>query len=186
MLVLIMIKTSDISVKSVIKLNNKYWVIKNIESVKPGKGPAYKKLSLKNINDGVAYVYTLGANEELEVAESSNKTVIFSHLDKDIAYFLQGAEMIEVDINIIKNEIKFLVSDLQVIIKEVNNNIIGIELPLKIDYIVENVDASGYKTQDKQIAIINQQIRISLPAFIKIGDKIRINTENCSFEERVK
>ena len=112
-----MIKTSDISVKSVIKLNNKYWVIKNIESVKPGKGPAYKKLSLKNINDGVAYVYTLGANEELEVAESSNKTVIFSHLDKDIAYFLQGAEMIEVDINIIKNEIKFLVSDLQVIIK---------------------------------------------------------------------
>ena len=94
--------------------------------------------------------------------------------------------MIEVDINIIKNEIKFLVSDLQVIIKEVNNNIIGIELPLKIDYIVENVDASGYKTQDKQIAIINQQIRISLPAFIKIGDKIRINTENCSFEERVK
>ncbi len=178
-------RTSDISNRSVIKINNQYWIVKNIEHVKPGKGPAYKKLSIKCLESGRSDIYTLGPSQLLEVVEARNKTVVFSHIQGEYACFLYGAEIIELELSFIKNELKFLIPELEITIKEINDQIISLELPIKIDYIVDRLESSQ-KTQEKQVAIVNNQIRISVPSFIKIGDKIRINTEKCEFEERVK
>lgn len=178
-------RTSNVSNRSIIKINNQYWIVKNIEHVKPGKGPAYKKLSIKCLDSGRSDVYTLGPSQLLEIVDAHNKTVIFSHIQGEYACFLYGAEIIELKLNFIKNELKFLIPELEITIKEVDDQVISIELPIKIDYIVDYLEPSQ-KTQEKQIAIINKQIRISVPSFIKIGDKIRINTEKCEFEERVK
>lgn len=165
-----------------LKDNNIYIVLESSHS-KSGRGQAHVKVKAKNLLNNSIINITFVGGERVEKAYIEKKNMQFLYFDEKYGYFmdLENYEQIEISIDKIKSEQKFLKEELEVIIKIYNNQILGIELPKNITYTVtETSDAVKGDTVSgaTKKAIIETGLEIDVPQFININDKIVLNIES--------
>jgi len=156
-----------------------------------GRGGSIVNVRIKSLLDGSVLAKTFKGNEQLDYADVSNQNVQYLYNDGQTFHFMneETFEQFEVSATIL--------GDLAGYIKEgdaaqallFDGQVISIELPknvpLKVTY-TEDVVKGDTTSNVMKDAELETGISVKVPAFIKTGDLISVDTANGAYRERVK
>jgi elongation factor P len=156
-----------------------------------GRGGSIVNVKIKSLLDGKVLAKTFKGNEIIEPAHITNQNIQFLYQEGQKLHFMDNDtyEQIEVSVNIIGDEANYLKEGDSVKAQIFNARVINIELPknvfLKVIY-TENVVKGDTTSSVLKDAKLETGITIKVPAFIKQGDTVSVNTEDGSYRERKK
>jgi elongation factor P len=186
-----MISSNDFRPGVTIQYNNGIWQIVEAMHVKPGKGSAFVRTKLKNVETGNVLENNFRAGEKLPsaVVEKTIMQYLYKAGDKFAMMDNTTYEQIELDKGKIGSGVEFLKEGLENIsVLKYQGRIIGVELPNTVELIVtetapdERGDTSsgGGKPGTLETGAV-----ITMPFHIKVGDKIRVDTRTRKYITRV-
>lgn len=156
-----------------------------------GRGGSIVNVKIKSLLDGHVLEKTFKGNEQFDPAHVSNSNAQFLYADEKNAYFMDEAtyETHELNRAVLGNVLSFLREGLIVQLQYFEGRPIGIEPPknvfLKVTYTEDVVkgDTSSAVTKD---AKVETGAVVKVPAFIKVGDIISVDTTTGNYRERKK
>jgi len=156
-----------------------------------GRGGSIVNVKIKSLIDGKVLDKTFKGNESISSADVTSKSVQYLYSDVGIFHFMDEAtyEQFEISADIVGDQAGYLKEGDKVQAQLFNGQVISVELPknvpLKVTYAEDAVkgDTSSSITKDAQV---ETGITIKVPAFIKTGDIISVDTTTGAYRERVK
>jgi len=188
-----MATTADIRNGMCIEFNNQLMTIIQFQHVKPGKGPAFVRTKLKNITTGKVIEHTFTSGHKINETRVERRAYQFLYKD-DMGYHFMNKENYE-QINIgedLINNVALLKEgdDVEIVIHADSETPLFAELSptvvMEITYTEPGVRGDTSSTSSLKNATIETGATIMVPLFCNTGDKIRINTSDNSYMERVK
>lgn len=187
-----MATTADIKNGLCIKHNDKLFQIIEFQHVKPGKGPAFVRTKIRQIESGKVLDHTFSAGHKIEIVRIENREYQFLYEEADSFVFM-NTETYE-QVNIPKAMIEkplFLQEGMicNILYHAEEENPLVVELPM---YIVSEVTYTepGIKgdtaTNSMKPATIATGAEVRVPLFIDNGEVIKIDTRTGTYVERVK
>jgi elongation factor P len=158
---------------------------------KPGKGNALYECKLKNLIRGTVTDKTYRAGQTVEAADVSEFTAQFLYKQGEGYIFMKSDdyEQYELTGEQIGDEAKFLKEGMECSLVVFDNNPIGATLPnhvvLKVEYCEPAVKGNTATGVSKSVKL-ETGAEILAPAFINIGDWLRVDTRTQSYIERSK
>jgi elongation factor P len=156
-----------------------------------GRGGSIVNVRIKSLLDGKVLEKTFKGNEQLDSADVTSQTVQYLYSDGNTFYFMNNEtfNQFEVSADLMGDGAGYLKEGDHVQLQFFNDRPINVELPknvpLQVTYTESAVkgDTSSAITKD---ATLETGITIKVPAFIKQGDVISVDTATGTYRERVK
>ena len=156
-----------------------------------GRGGSIVNVRIKSLLDGKVLEKTFKGNEQLDSADVTTQSVQYLYNDGNNFFFMNGDsfEQFEVPADMVGDNAGYMKVGDVVQLQFFDNRPINVELPknvpLEVTYTENAVkgDTSSSITKD---ATLETGITIKVPAFIKQGDIISVDTTNGAYRERVK
>ena len=183
------ININDIKNGMTITMDGNLYLIQEFQHVKPGKGPAFVRIKLKNLRTGSITEDTFNTNIKIERAHIDKTPMQFLYASGDNYVFMNTStyDQVEVPVSRLENEKNFIKEGLEITIDYYNGEIIGITLPEKIEFeIVETEPAVKGNTTNNALkdAKIETGYVVKVPLFITEGEKIIISTKDGKYSSR--
>ncbi len=156
-----------------------------------GRGGSIVNVRIKSLIDGKVLEKTFKGNESVEPAEVSNQTVQYLYNDGSIFYFMneETFEQTEISSDMIGDQSGYMKEGDKVVAQSYDGQVINIELPknvpLKVTYAEDVVKGDTTSSVMKE-ATLETGITVKVPAFVKTGDLISVDTTTGAYRERVK
>ena len=166
-------------------------VIVDFQHFKPGKGNQFTRTKLINLLKGGYMELTVRSGEKFAIPDINYKTLSYTYKDSDSFYFMdsQTYETLAIDKNIIGDKKYYLIESLQVTSCFFNNKVISIELPKQLVLTVTQTEP-GFKghtvSHTTKPATMETGLAVQVPLHINEGDKLKINSKDGTYIERVK
>ena len=189
----IMATTADIKIGMCIELDGKTFQIVDFQHVKPGKGPAFVRTKLKNLENGRVLDNTFSAGVKIAPVRVERRPYQFTYEDDLGAHFMhtETFEEINIDKNLISNY--DLMADgqiVEVMFHTEKETVLSAELPpivdMEVTYTEPGIKGDTASTNSLKPATVNTGATIRVPLFINTGDKIRVDTRTREYYERIK
>jgi elongation factor P len=156
-----------------------------------GRGGSIVNVRIKSLLDGKVLEKTFKGNEQLQTADVTSQAVQYLYNDGSIYYFMNQSnfEQFEVPADLVGDGAGYIKEGDEVQLQFFDSRPISVELPknvpLKVTYTEDAVkgDTSSSITKD---ATLETGLTIKVPAFIKQGDTISVDTTSGAYRERVK
>ncbi|HJN84944.1 MAG TPA: elongation factor P [Patescibacteria group bacterium] len=186
-----MANVSEIKKGMVVDWKSHLWLISEFQHVSPGKGSAFTRIKLKNINTGKVVENTFKSSETLVFVDVSKKNMTYLFSDDLSHTFMDmvSYDQVPVDKALVGDDAKYLKEGLQVIVSQNEDKAVAVELPKKIEFVVGYAEpavkgdtASGNVMKN---STMENGLEVRVPSFIKTGDKILVNSDTCEYSERV-
>jgi elongation factor P len=184
------ISSNDIRPGVTLLLEGSVWVVVEFLHVKPGKGAAFVRTKLKNVETGQTLERTFRAGEKLERAQVSSREMQYLYEMEGNYYFMdtETYEQTFVPEDVIDNGKWYLKENDVIIIQFYQDRPISVELPTYADLVVVETDpglkgdtASGGSKPAK----LETGVVVQVPLFVQVGDKIRVDTRTNEYLSRV-
>ena len=184
-----MIDKNDIKNGMTVIVEGNLYQIVDFLHVKPGKGAAFMKTKLKNLRTGGTIEKTFNTNIKIEKANISKKTMQYLYNTSDMYYFMDmnTYEQVELSEKQIENEKKYLKENLEVELVYFESELIGLNLPEKVEYkVTYTTDAVKGNTSTNALkdATVENGLEIKVPLFICEGDVVVISTKDGKYVSR--
>ena len=156
-----------------------------------GRGGSIVNVRIKSLLDGKVLEKTFKGNEQLDRADVTNQTVQYLYTDGSKFFFMNedSFEQFEIAADLLGDGAGYLKEGDKVSLQFFNNIAINVELPknvpLKVTYTEDAVKGDTSSSITKE-ATLETGITIKVPAFIKQGDLISVDTATGAYRERVK
>lgn len=156
-----------------------------------GRGGSIVNVKIKSLTDGKVLEKTFKGNESIEPADVSNGNAQYLYVEGSTYYFMDDDtyEQHEISADLIGDQAGYLKEGDKVQTQSFNGNVISVVLPknvyLEVTYAEDAVkgDTSSSITKDAQM---ETGITVKVPAFIKTGDIISVDTATGAYRERKK
>ncbi len=159
--------------------------------VKPGKGQALYKTKLRNLLKGTILDRTYRSGDGLEAADIHRSEGSYSYRDSDNFYFLDNGtfEQYALPASVCGDQMKFLMEGAEVQLLFWNGQLISMTPPqqvvMEVTY-TEPAARGDTATNVTKGATLECGAEIQVPAFIRQGDRVKIDVETGSYVERVQ
>ncbi len=156
-----------------------------------GRGGSIVNVRIKSLLDGKVLEKTFKGNEQLDSADVTNQTVQYLYSDGAKFFFMneESFEQFEVPADLVGDGAGYLKEGDRVQLQFFNDQAISVELPknvpLKVTY-TENAVKGDTSSSINKDATLETGLTIKVPAFIKQGDVISVDTVTGAYRERVK
>ncbi len=184
-----MISTSDFKNGITIVYDSELYKILYFQHVKPGKGGAFVRTKLKDLNTGAIIDKTFRAGEKMEQAILETKRMQYLYKDQYYNFMdIKTYEQIQLNENILEEQKDYLLENMELAVIFYKGKPISIELPLSIEAKIIKTEP-GIKgdtvSSSFKPAVIETGAKVMVPLFINIGDVIKIDTRNREYITRV-
>jgi elongation factor P len=186
-----LIDTSDFRNGLSIELDGQIFQIVEFQHVKPGKGGAFVRTRLKNIQTGAVLEKTFRAGERMEQAILERKPMSFLYRQGDEYIFMdmESYDQIPLSAAMLGNKVKYLKENTEAEVLTHNDRIMGVEIPFFMELEVTETDpglrgdtASG----GSKPATLETGAVIQVPLFINVGDRVKVDTRTDTYLERAR
>lgn len=156
-----------------------------------GRGGSIVNVRIKSLIDGKVLSKTFKGNEAVEPADIGNMNVQYLYNDGAVFYFMENDtfEQLEVSSDMLGGQAGYLKEGDNIKALTFDGRVISLELPknvfLEVTY-TENVVKGDTTSNVLKDAKLETGISIKVPAFIKQGDVISVDTETGAYRERKK
>lgn len=157
---------------------------------KPGKGNTVMQMDLRDVKSGAVVHKTMRPTEKVDLVDLTKKKAQFLYGEGDSYTFMDTDtyEQYEVPSEILGDDKLYLIPNIVVDLVFVNDqDLIGVDLPSTVEMVVKETQpeikgatvASGGKPATMETGLV-----VTVPDFIKEGEKIVIGTENGDYKSR--
>ena len=174
-----------------VEIDGKNYVIVDFQHVKPGKGAAFVRAKLKNLETGQVLEQTFNPSDKYSTAHIERKEMQYSYNDGDLYYFmdLETYEMVPLNYEVVEDAMRFVKEEMTVNVQMYKGRAFSVEPPNFVELeIVETepgIQGDTSKAGNKP-AKLETGYNIMVPLFINNGEKIRVDTRTGTYMERVK
>ena len=156
---------------------------------KPGKGNTLMQMDIQDVRTGSIVHTTMRPSEKVEQVNVDKRQAQYLYDQGDASVFMdmENYDQYEVSASQLGDDKKYLVENMKVTVNFVDGEIVGIELPTTVELEVADtqpmikgatIDGGG------KPATMTTGLVVNVPAFIKNGDKLIINTTDGSYKSR--
>ncbi|MFA5074943.1 MAG: elongation factor P [Candidatus Babeliales bacterium] len=185
-----MISTSDFKRgSSKILWNNEPWLVVEFHHVKPGKGGAFMRTKLKNLITGRLLEETFRSGEKFPEPDLESKSMQYLYAD-DLYHFMdqESFEQVDFDADHVESVKQYLKESEIYTVLFFQGKPISVEPPmfmiLKVKNTIPGVKGDTAQGGNKP-ATLETGVVVSVPLFINEGDKIKVDTRQDKYIERV-
>ncbi len=181
-----MISSNDFRTGVSIELDGSVWRVVEFLHVKPGKGSAFVRTKLKNVQSGSVVERTFRAGETVPQANLEKNTQQYTYKDGEQYVLMDMVTYEESRLNPeqIGDRVKYLKEGMEVNVLTWNGQVLEVEFPNTVVLEVTETDP-GVKgdtaTGGSKPAIVETGAQIMVPLFVSVGEKIKIDTRNDSY-----
>ena len=184
-----MINTNDLKNGITIEFDGNIFVVLNTEHVKPGKGAAIVKAKLKNLRTGAIFEQTFNAGIKVATARIEKQLMQYLYTMSDVYYFMnmETYEQLELSKETVGEGAKFLKENLEVYITMFEGEVLGIDLPDKVELVVTHTEPAvkGNTTNNAlKDAEVETGMNVRVPLFIEEGETIIVSTADGKYVSR--
>ena len=184
-----MVNVNDIKNGMTIVYEDQLFIVLDFGHVKPGKGAAYVKAKLKNLRTGSIVEKTFNSGMKVEKAMIEKQEMQYLYANGDDYNFMNmnSFEQIDLTEKQIGEEAKFLKEGLNVFITFFEGEMLGLELPDKIEYVIDKTEPAvkGNTTNNAmKDAYMENGLKVKIPLFISEGEKIIVSTKDGKYDSR--
>lgn len=186
------ILAGDIRKGATFEYNGKgVYTVTEFQHVKPGKGAAFVRATLKNVVTGqVLSDITFNPTTKLETAQVETKKMTYSYTDGEFYYFMDPDtfDMITLNLSQVEDALKFIKENDMVTVKSLNGTAFSVEpenfVELKITECEPGVKGNT-ATNAMKNAVVETGATVQVPMFVEEGEIIRIDTRTGEYMSRV-
>lgn len=185
-----MASTSEIKKGVVIRDAQGLWVVVEFQHVNPGKGSAFVRTRIKNVQTGKVLEVTYKTSDSVDLVDVEHRRMQYLYHDATGFTFMDAGtyEQVTMSDADVGEQAKFLREGMEAAVSTFEGQPIALELPRKMTFKVATTmqavagnTASGNVTKE---AILEGGIKIQVPLFIKEGEEVIVNTETGEYVER--
>lgn len=181
-----MISSNDFRPGVSIELDGAVWRVVEFLHVKPGKGSAFVRTKLKNVQSGSVVERTFRAGETVPQANLDKRVMQHTYKEGDQFVFMdmETYEESRLDASQIGDRVKYLKEGMDVNVIRWGEQVMEVELPNSVTLEVTQTDP-GVKgdtaTGGTKPAIVETGAQVMVPLFISTGERIRVDTRTDSY-----
>ena len=185
------ISGNDIRPGNVIEHDKSLWVAVKSNKVKPGKGPAYNQVELKNLIDGRKLNNRFGSDERVERVRIDTKDFQYLYKEGDMLVFMDNDtyEQINLAEEFVGERAAFLQDGMKVTLEMHDERPIGISLPDHVTLAITETEPSikgQTATSSYKPALLENGVRVMVPPFISAGERIVVDTTEVAYIRRAE
>jgi elongation factor P len=185
-----MISTNQFKNGSAIRVDGKRFTIIYFQHVKPGKGGAFVRTRLRNIDTGALIEKTFRAGEKLESVRTESRPMTYLYRDGDLLYSMdtETYEQLAVSLEVVGDAVGYIVPNGTVSVLSADGEVVSVEPPAHVDLEVAETDP-GLKgdtaTGGSKPATLETGVVVQVPLFVNAGDRVRVDTRTNEYLTRV-
>lgn len=154
------------------------------------KGSAFVRTKLKNVITGAVIEKTFNPSEKYPGAEIEKRDMQYLYQDGDLYYFMDNNTYEQIPLNEeqIGDALKYMKENMDMKILSYKGKVFAVEPPMFVELEVTYTEpgfSGNTTTTSGKPAKLENGLEISVPLFVEIGDKIRIDTRTGEYMERV-
>jgi elongation factor P len=175
------ISTNDLKNGMTLDLPEGLFQVVEFQHVKPGKGGAFVRTTLKNVRTGAVLDRTFRAAEKVEQAVVDKREMQFLYRDGDDFVFMDNStyDQLHVAPSAIGDAAQYIVDGTVVILQMYNGEIVGTDMSASVELTVADTDPGlqGDRVSGaKKPAKLETGATVQVPLFINIGDRVKVDT----------
>ena len=185
-----MISTSDLKRGAMMELDGQIVQVLSYEHQKTGRGSAQVRMKVKNIRTGAIFDTTAQAGAKWPRIRLDNRIVQYLYSEADLHYFMDkdSYEQFPLSPQQLGDAVHYIKDGMELEVLWYEGEPVAVDLPLNVVLEVTLTDP-GFKgdtaTGGNKPAQLETGLTINVPLFVNTGDKIRVDTRDNSYIERV-
>jgi elongation factor P len=176
---------------AVFKADGALWQVITYEHIKMGRGSGTVKLKVRNMKTGSVTEKGFITGARVDEANVERRKSQYLYNDGENYYFMdnESFEQFTIPLTIMAGQEKYLFDGLDVNIIIAEEEPISIEIPNSLQY---EITETGPDTKGNTVsnvykeATLNNGLVVKVPMFMKVGEKIKVDTRTGEYVERVK
>ncbi len=187
---LLMASTNDLKNGMVLNLDNGLWSVIEFQHVKPGKGGAFVRTTLKNVLTGKVVDKTFNAGTKVDVATVDKRDMTYLYKEGSDYVFMDGDTFDQVYVSeqtlgTVKN---YLLENMGAMVAMHEGAPLYVELPASVELLVAHTDPGlqgDRSTGGTKPATLETGAEIQVPLFLTTGEKIKVDTRDGRYLGRI-
>lgn len=186
-----MYQPTDLKKGTVVQIDGKPYRVTEYNQKVMGRGGSIVNVKLRNLIDGSVVPRTFKGQDKIERAEVSNRAVQYLYNDGDTFYFMdpETFEQYELPRDLVDDAANYLKEGDDLNLQFFGDKVITVELPknlyLEVTY-TEDVVKGDTTSSVLKNATLETGLVVKVPAFIKTGDVVSVDTATGDYRERKK
>jgi len=185
-----MISTNDVRPGMALQLNDGLFNIVEYQHVKPGKGKAFVRMKIKNLETGQVLDRTFRADEQVDQAIIDRRDHQYLYSD-DLGYHFMNLEdfgQLALSADDVGDAAGYLVDGMTVSLPLYRGTPIGVDLPASVELEVTYAEPAvkgDTRTGATKPVTLQTGIQIQVPLFVEQGDRVKVDTRTGQYLTRV-
>ena len=185
-----MATTNDLKNGMVLNIEGQLWTVIEFQHVKPGKGPAFVRTKLKNVESNKTVDKTFNAGTKVETANVDKRTMQYLYNDGTSYVFMDTGtyDQLEITPEIVGDASNFLLENQEAIVATNDGRVLYIELPASVELEVTYTEPGlqgDRSTGGTKPARLETGAEIQVPLFVTTGEKIKVDTRDGRYLGRI-
>lgn len=187
---MVTISTADFRNGMGLRINGKYYTIVEFQHVKPGKGGAFVRYKIKDLQSGRTIDQTCNAGSKFENVQLITREMQYLYNDGTSYYFMDNEtfDQIPVSESFIGENARWLKENDNCQLLYADTELLGVNPPMFIEVEITSTDP-GFKGDTVQggtkPATIETGATIQVPMYLNQGEKVKVDTRTGKFVSRV-
>jgi elongation factor P len=182
--------TNDLKNGLVLNLDGQLWTVVSFQHVKPGKGGAFVRTTLKNVLSGKVVDRTFNAGLKVDTATVDRREMTYLYKESNDFVFMDTDtfEQLSVSSEVVGDGANFLLENSNAQVATHEGVPLYIELPTSVELIIEHTDPGlqgDRSTGGTKPAKLETGAEIQVPLFVSTGEKVKVDTRDGRYLGRV-
>ena len=183
------ITTNDLKNGMALELDDGLFEVVEFQHVKPGKGGAFVRTTLKNVRSGAQVDRTFRAGEKVERAMIDKREMQFLYRAGEDYVFMDNTtyDQISVGPASLGSAADYLVESAEAILKMFGEEIVGVELPAAVELTIAETEPGiqGDRVSGaRKPATLETGLVIQVPLFVGPGERVKVDTRTGDYITR--
>jgi elongation factor P len=175
--------TNDLKNGLVLDLDGQLWSVVQFQHVKPGKGGAFVRTTLKNVLSGKVVDRTFNAGTKVETATVDKRSMTYLYREGDDFVFMDSEtfEQVPVAAGTVGDGAGYLLENTEVVVAMHDGTPLYVELPTSVELVIEQTDPGlqgDRSTGGTKPATLETGATIQVPLFVSTGEKVKVDTRD--------
>ncbi len=185
-----MATTNDLKNGLVLNLDGQLWTVVQFQHVKPGKGGAFVRTTLKNVLSGKVVDQTFNAGTRVETANVDKRSMTFLYREGDEFVFMDSEtyDQVPVPASTVGDAANYLLDNAEAVVAVHEGTPLYIELPTSVELVISHTDPGvqgDRATGGTKPATLETGGQIQVPLFVTTGEKVKVDTRDGRYLGRV-
>lgn len=185
-----MATTNDLKNGMTLNLDGQLWNVVEFQHVKPGKGGAFVRTTLKNVLSGKVVDKTFNAGTKVETANVDKRGMSYLYKEGTDFVFMDSDtyDQIHVPAETLGDNANYLLENAEVTVALHDGTPLYVELPASVEVVIKHTDPGlqgDRSTGGTKPAELETGATVQVPLFVSTGEKIKVDTRDGRYISRV-